>query len=214
MENYKEIIGTYCHIMEIIKDRSTVVHECLRNPPNLDPKALYELCFLEFRMICELIALGCLVAHGDIKETKTKKLQNDTYNAHEIVRALDELNPDFYPSPNLEFICNGKVVAATEAANQEYLTKIELNKLYALCGQILHIGSLKKLRKPDTRLKSQDDVLMWMDKITMLLNHHKILLVRAVPLAGKKELTQLELWVDMHSDKNTRPIGHIIARAE
>src|ERR1700694_4323679 len=74
------VIGAYCGIMEIIKERTEVVHECLRNPPNLNPQALYELSFLEFRMICELIALGCLVAHGDIKETKTKKLQSQTYN--------------------------------------------------------------------------------------------------------------------------------------
>jgi hypothetical protein len=88
-EAHQQIVGTYCGIMEIIKSRSAVVYQCLLDAPKLDSQALYELCFFEFRMICELIALGCLVAHGDIKETKTKKLQNDTYNAHEIVRALD-----------------------------------------------------------------------------------------------------------------------------
>lgn len=210
--DYRATIGTYCGIMEIIKSRAAVVHECLRNPSSLDPQALYELCFLEFRMICELIALGCLVAHGDIKETRTKKLQNDTYNAHEIVRALDSLHPNFYPRHNLETIRDGKPIFVMRRANEEYLTKEDLKKLYALCGDILHIGSLKKLLNPDKRPKTQADVVKWLDKITNLLNHHKMLLVTTVPLAGKQEPTPLEIWIDMHSEKNQRPIGYIVAR--
>jgi hypothetical protein len=188
------------------------VHECLRNPPKLDPHALYELCFLEFRMICELIAIGCLVAHGDIKATKTKKLQNDTYNAHDIIRALDGLHPDFYPRPNPETISNGRPIPVARGPNEDYLTKADLKKLYALCGEILHIGSVNKLFNPDTRMRDTADVVKWSDKIHLLLNHHKMLLVATVPLAGRTEPTPLEFWVDMHSQKNTRSIGYIVAR--
>ena len=208
------VIGAYCGIMEIIKERTEVVHECLRNPPNLNPQALYELSFLEFRMICELIALGCLVAHGDIKETKTKKLQSQTYNAHEIVRTLDHLHPDFYPRPNLETIAGNKVMLVKRTSNEDYLTKEDLKKLYAICGETLHIGSLKKLLSPDTRIKTQDDVVKWLAKITNLLNHHKMQLVSTTMLEGKVTPTPIEFWVDMHSNENTRPIGHMISRPD
>jgi hypothetical protein len=51
---------------------------------------LREYGFLQLRMLCELIALGCLVAHGDIEETKAPVLQNE-YKAGVIVKRLERL---------------------------------------------------------------------------------------------------------------------------
>jgi hypothetical protein len=74
------------------------------------------------------------------------------------------------------------------------------------------IASLKKLLNPGTKIKTTADVTKWSDKITSLLNHHKMLLVSTVTLDGKKEPTPLKFWVDMHSELNERPIGYILAR--
>ena len=55
--------------------------------------AIHELCFLQLRMLCELIALGCLTAHGDLETGKLKK----AYEADEIIGRLQRLHPHFYP---------------------------------------------------------------------------------------------------------------------
>jgi hypothetical protein len=48
-------------------------------------------------MLCELAALGCLVAHGDI--TQTRYFRKEAYKADDILRRLDRLHPEFYPVP-------------------------------------------------------------------------------------------------------------------
>lgn len=55
--------------------------------------AIIEFCFLQLRMLCELIALGCLTAHGDLEAGKLKK----SHKADQIIRRLEVLHPDFYP---------------------------------------------------------------------------------------------------------------------
>jgi hypothetical protein len=55
-----------------------------------------EIGFLQFRMLCEGVALACLVAHGDIQEAQSPKIQK-LWEASKIMEELDKLHPDFYP---------------------------------------------------------------------------------------------------------------------
>jgi hypothetical protein len=48
-------------------------------------------------MLCELIALGCLIAHGDV--TNTNYFQNKAYKADDILRKLEELHADLEVVP-------------------------------------------------------------------------------------------------------------------
>ena len=68
--------------MEEIKLRFEVIVDIESGHVKLPERALYEFCYLQVRMICELISLSCLVAHGDI--TKSNKLTK-TYQADRIV---------------------------------------------------------------------------------------------------------------------------------
>ncbi len=92
-----QTIRTYCSLMEEIKLRYEVITTCLTKPV-LRPRIMYELCYLQLRMICELIALGCLVAHGDIRETHSKKMR-ETWEADRIMKTLGTLHAKFYPKP-------------------------------------------------------------------------------------------------------------------
>jgi hypothetical protein len=64
----------------------------------IPPWARGEFCYLQLRVVCELIALAALIAHGDIEATRTNKLQA-LYQADKIVKALSEIHSDFYPQP-------------------------------------------------------------------------------------------------------------------
>src|SRR5256885_15775731 len=54
----------YTSIMEEAKFRALSINTLTRSRIGLPVLLLGEFCFLELRMLCELIALGCLVAHG------------------------------------------------------------------------------------------------------------------------------------------------------
>src|ERR1700730_10759516 len=86
----------YGGIMEEIKIRISAIDAGTGGLLPLSPVIIREHCFLQIRIICELIALGVLVAHGDIEATKTSKLQK-AWHAKEIMDALLKLHQDFYP---------------------------------------------------------------------------------------------------------------------
>ena len=85
----------YTAIMEEAKFRALSINTLTVPGLALPVPLLRELgVFLLLRMLCELIALGCLVAHGDIKETKSATFQK-AYNAGDIVKRLEKLHPTF-----------------------------------------------------------------------------------------------------------------------
>jgi hypothetical protein len=99
--------------MEEIKIRDELIHEALagnlpvptsiNNLPIMRDYAVVEFCYLQFRMICHLIAFGCLVAHGDIVETQSKNAR-EAYEADRLIRMLSKLHPDFYPVPGMQVL--------------------------------------------------------------------------------------------------------------
>ena len=56
----------------------------------IPPQIVREHCYLQLRMICELIAFGCLVANGEIKEVQQPKLQKQ-WTADKIMEELERL---------------------------------------------------------------------------------------------------------------------------
>lgn len=66
----------YCNIMAEIKSRSEVIAHIFEEKTRLGAGTRCELCYLQLRMIYELIALGCLAAHGNIQATHTGKLRS------------------------------------------------------------------------------------------------------------------------------------------
>jgi hypothetical protein len=94
-----EAAALYCAIMEEIKLRHGCVIALMERDAPIEHIFRREFCFLQFRMICELIALGCLVAHGDIKATQTREMVRSLWSAKDIIEKLERLHPDFFPTP-------------------------------------------------------------------------------------------------------------------
>jgi hypothetical protein len=113
----------------------------------LSPTIARELCFLQLRMVCECIALSCLIAPEDIKAVQASKFQKE-YSADLLMKMLEELHADFYPVPVIiEHPDPGRIHLADK--NADHLSKSELIRLVHFCGDKLH------RRSTTVRLKSE-----------------------------------------------------------
>ena len=93
MSKCAEAMDAYSVLMHEAKARLLAMDTALEGKTGLPEVAVREYCFLQLRMLCELIALGCLTAHGDLQTGKLK----DEYKADKIIKRLQQLHPDFYP---------------------------------------------------------------------------------------------------------------------
>jgi hypothetical protein len=121
-------------------------------------------------MLCETIAVGCLVAHGDVTHRGTLK----SWKVPEIMKALEELNADFYPR-GVRF---RKIETEThlDDYNVPQLSKDELIKLWEQSGSFLHRGSAKNLISEKDKILNVDlnTVIQHGQKILNLLEQHII----------------------------------------
>jgi hypothetical protein len=161
----------YASIMEEVKIRVAAIEAALAGSLPIHGAITREFCFLQLRMLCELIALGCLAAHGDIVATTNLRKQ---WSADKIIRGLTDLHPDFYPIPLNE----DPVRKQFTVINSGYLTKADLLALNGRCGDTLHRGTLKKLlssgKPPQLSLS---EVVTAVNKLLALLSIHTTLLV-------------------------------------
>lgn len=167
----KLTMAFYCELMTEIKIRERAIATMLA--PSLVPaQVTYESCFLQLRMICELIAIACLLVHGDIEATKTKKMKA-TWEADRIIKRLGELHQNFYPRP---VVARGKNGERIENLESGFLTKDDLVTLYTRkCGKRLHRGAVKDVRhRINPSNVKLDHVEAWRQKIVRLLQHHWI----------------------------------------
>lgn len=168
----KQTLEQYRALMVEAKGRLLCIDIVLDDKTPLPPLAAGEFCYLQLRMLCELIALGCLVAHGEVPGARSSKLQS-AWSADHIIAAMGRLHAHFYPRPFTKREVGGEI-NFDEMPSSEYLTKKELPKLYALCGNILHRGSLGSLLSDKAAKPNRSEVGMWRYKIGNLLSIHLI----------------------------------------
>lgn len=171
-QRQSEAMNQYSRLVAEAVGRLHIVEHTVNNGAGLHVRYGRELCFLQLRKVCELIALGCLVVHGDIKETGANQFQKE-HSADKIMKALERLHPHFYPEPAGLKKENGFSVLSR--LQVDYLTKEDLLSLYGSCGDVLHVGSLKRLLKGGaTEVDNYDDVVMSARKADFLLRGHYI----------------------------------------
>jgi hypothetical protein len=64
----------YADLMDEARLRIHAMRDAIAERDHWVPRLLQEFAYLQLRMLCEIIAVGCLVAHGDVKATGTLKL--------------------------------------------------------------------------------------------------------------------------------------------
>lgn len=170
----QEILRLYCGLMEEAKTRINVINLTYDSRDRLPAGIVREICYLQFRFICEIISLACLAAHGDIKDKEAKS----AYEPYKIMHRLEKLNPHFYPQPVERRREKGSKNIIIEPKLGDHLTKSELKALWNKAGGVLHRGSMRALRlgrKPIP--EDYSDIFKWSEKITGLLNSHWISVV-------------------------------------
>jgi hypothetical protein len=129
----------YADLMEEAKIRIHAVRDALLAKDTRAPRLLQEFVCLQYRMLCEIIAVGCLIAHDDIRD----KSVLGTWKIPDIIERLERLNPDFYPRPvRISFAATGMRV---EKYDVPHLAKAELLEFWRKSGNILHRGSAKSV---------------------------------------------------------------------
>src|SRR5690349_1734805 len=117
----------YKNLMEEAKVRLTSINTLILHQRGIPSPLIREYCYLQLRMLCELIALGCLVAHNDIAATSHKSLRA-AYAPKEILDRLNKLHSDFYPVPIIPQRTQGGWHMADY--DRPYLTKSDLLALW------------------------------------------------------------------------------------
>jgi hypothetical protein len=164
----------YARLMEEIKRRQAVITQVLSQTIPMPRMAAFEFCYLQLRKICEVFALGCLAAHGDIPEVRSKLLQknvqcrpnHETTEPHTL-RVLSSAQQADSRSGHPK-------TKRGYAITTGFLTKDELLALYGECGNYLHRGTIRQLVGKWEPTLDFEKIALWSSKIITLLNHHQI----------------------------------------
>jgi hypothetical protein len=187
------ICPIYARLMEEIKRRHSLIAEVGNGKILMPQMAAFEFCYLQLRKICEVFALACLTAHGDIPAVRSKLLQK-TYKADEIMKGLTRIHSRFYQVPSTQTIDQVTQRPISVAPiSTGYLTKEELQTLYGECGNYLHRGTIRQLVGKWEPTLNLNKIQQWCSKIVTLLNHHQIQTSQA----------DTQIWVLMHAEDGT-----------
>jgi hypothetical protein len=164
----------YCGLMEEIKIRVKSINTVLAGQivPPFPAAIAQEHCFVQLRMVCELIAIGCIVVHN---QTSAVNAFEKLWNANDIMGRLEKLNPYFFPRAVSVIRWPDGQGFDIHDAIPEPLTKEQFLKLYGRCGNALHRGHLRKIatRVPLKEIRL-DEITKMLDSIVRLLRAHKI----------------------------------------
>lgn len=169
------ISGLYANLMDEVKVRIDCIDRAVRGQTGFPGPIVREFCYGQLRFLCELIALSCLVAHGDIPATRSKRL-GKKWSAQDIMDELTKLREHFYPiavrqKPRRAGFREGEM----EGINPPPFPKDALLKLYGECHAKTHRGNVEKLLKSATPIDLDTkfpEIISWAQKITDQLSVH------------------------------------------
>ncbi len=169
-------MSLYANLMDEARHRVEVMDAALSGRLPLPEMILEEFIYLQIRLLCEIIALGCLIAHGDLTQDQVSNL-HDQWEADRIIKALAPLSDTFFPEPIRIMPPNDPKgsVLINEAPIGSSITKDELLSLYGRTGNYLHRGKLKRLEsRPPYKSVDLPTATIWAKKTLGLLDQHRI----------------------------------------
>ena len=102
-----------------------------------------------------------------------------SWHALEILRVIEQANPEFYPVPTKDGPRDEQGVIQIVERKGDFLTREKFVTLYNACGEILHTRN-PFARRPAVQLETQEDCARqlkaagrWESRIIRLLTHHK-----------------------------------------
>lgn len=164
-------IQKYLPLMHELAIRIDLVAQAFDGKLGLPAPYAREYAYLQFRRMCELIALGCLQLHGDLPDANKKSVKKE-WNAERIMNLLLRSHHHSFPQSltrtkennEWHFQANSKPNA---------LTLKEFKQLYAECGHVLHRGTIRTVElNRDITKDDYDRSVHWQNKIVDLMNDH------------------------------------------
>jgi hypothetical protein len=201
----------YLHCMVEVKERLHMVAELLGAP--FAPLFVQELCHLQLRHICELIAIACLAAQGDYE---TQRSFTESYKPPEIFRSLRKLYPDFFPEPVervVRHLDDGRRHHHIERFHiHDAYSENDVSTLWSTSGDHLHRASVNKYLRTTfvNRPPDLDPIYRHLEGIAKLLNHHTIPIQRnphedvriLIEMGQRQEAVRL-MFLHINQDENT-----------
>ena len=174
IEEVQPILVLYADLMEELKIRFESINTITNDQRGIPSPLIREYCFLQARMVCEIVALACLVAHGDIIYGDVSKLKK-AYEPGVIIKKLEALHPDFFPVP-VSPIQTPTGWHLGDYIGGEIISKEMLIEFWAKSGDVLHRGNLNKLIKAKSSVqKNFAEVNEFGQKTLNLLSNHRIM---------------------------------------
>ncbi|MDT0576996.1 hypothetical protein RM533_12540 [Croceicoccus sp. F390] len=131
----------YRDLMEELKLRVNFVI-CLPQDISYPDLFRFELCQVQVRKVCEIIAIGCLSVHDEFSNITADDLA--IWTAPDIFKKLKKVNSNYFPEAVNIQQTRPSQTTIFELKNS-YLSKVELVKVHGRSGNYLHRGSLKRL---------------------------------------------------------------------
>lgn len=201
---YLPVLEVYKGLMVEVKERNKALSRILENHGGLGATIVRECAYLQLRMMCELVALGCVVAHDELTSTQLKRLRK-TYHAAEILDALEKYHENFFPRRATR---TQVVVAGQRGHNLTFvdgkITKAGLKKIWETCGRYLHKGTVNQLAKNQPVERDFNDVRDAQSSLMDMLTQHVIMIKR----------DQTFLLCDMAYGPEGKDIAVVFAEAE
>jgi len=160
--------------MDEIKTRSGVISRLLTRDLSTGRDDYdYEIVALHLRKILELIAFSSITSNLE-QYKATYENADRHWHAERILKDVEKINPSFYPVPARIQAPNDDGVRNVATRDDDFLTRNEFEKLYALCGSLLHISNALKGKKSINFVHHPG---IWLMKIHNLLSTHYVRLV-------------------------------------
>jgi hypothetical protein len=169
----EEAIRAYLPLMHEFAIRSDLVGGACDGRLGLTLPYAREYAYLQFRRMCELMALGCLLLHGDLELARRQSAQME-WNADRIMKLLHRQHPHAFPqSAVLEKDEERQRAILRANSKPNALTLSEFKRLYAECGEVLHRGTIRSLAgSPEITESDYQRVIDWHHKLVDLMNQH------------------------------------------
>lgn len=184
----------YADLMQEVKDRLDTIGHLLGQFSKVEPRFAFaqaELCFLQLRYICELVALSACVAH---EPTNLSQTILKSWNAERTFLLLDKFNEHCFPKSVRPTRTDGSLHFESVP---DTLDAKQLREIYSHCGDMLHRGPLKHLLSGKGRTYDLDKARSWALLIKRSLADHTILMPEQGTLlivclaSGAKQLVQV-----------------------
>ena len=166
-----DAIQGYLPLMHELATRIQLVADACEGRLNLPNVYAREFSYLQFRYMCELIALGCLQFSGNLPQAQKQSTKKE-WNAAKIMKILHKDHADAFPQ-QAERVQINNVFDIKCNTRPNALKLNEFKDLYFECGEVLHRGNILT-NKPSCLFTEYDyqRILNWQSKIVDLMNEH------------------------------------------